>query len=607
MIPAYLDKNDNRMIKHLGKATILSVLIVISCNVTYAQNEIDSLRRVLVSLEGEEKVDALNSLASYLSYTEPLEADSLLEISQKLISKISYGEGQVKKWLVQATLSNFRSQFDQSDSLLSLAVRSAEQSGDSTGMANAYMTLGTTSARRGNLAESIEYHIKSLKAARAITNFELECANLLNIGVINLRLGNLEKAKDFFSRGADVARRHNLKYRLAQSYLNLGLIMYNLGDLNESIEYIQGALKAFGEMDDKRGMGVALRNLAYAQNLQSDHQKALESYQQALNIYKELEDPVEIIKTQIPISKVYVSMGRLAEALDLIEEVLWVAPELDDLSLERDAYRIRLDIYEKMGEYKLALETLKSLNVSEDSIERRADKARIDALVTEFESELKDTQLQLKNQRIELLESESEVSKTRQYLLALIVVLLLLSVFSLRYIYITRLKRSYLNEKIAREEGENAARKNTKLTGELKQKSVELQKYASLLADHQEELAGLKSALTQSDKEADITYLNEVSRSLNRKDVELLNWQDFRLRFDEVHSGFVAILNTAHPALTPREIDLCVLLKVSVPNNEISQILEITYDGVKKAVRRTYKKMSLSSAEELRNYILQLN
>lgn len=595
------------MINHLRKVALLSILVFISGLYGYGQNEIDSLKKILPTLNGEKKVDALNSLASYVSYTKPLEADSLLRLSQNLINELSYDEGQVKKWLVQATLSNFRSQFDQSDSLLNLAASSAEELGDSTGMANAYMTLGTMNTRRGNLAESIEYHIKSLKVAQAMSNFELECANLINIGLINLSLGNLEKARDFLLQAADVASQYNLKFRLAQCYLNLGLITYNLGEIDASVNYIQEALKAFREMGDKRGMAHASRNLAFAYHSMGYHEKALESYQQALSIYQELEDPIEILKTKTSISKVKVSKGEFGQALMLTEEVLTEAQELDDLTLSRDAYRIQLDIYEKTEKYDQALETFKSLSITEDSIDRRADKVRLDALVAEFESELKDAQLQLKNQQIELLEKEKEVSKTRQYLLALIVVLLVLSVFILRYIYMTRLRRSHLNEQMAVERGEKAVIKNTKLTGELKLKSLELQKYASVLADHQEELTKLRVALQRSDKEADITYLNEVSRSLNRKDVELLNWQDFRLKFDEVHSNFVAKLNTAHPALTHKEIDLCVLLKVSVPNTEISQILEISYDGVKKAIRRTYKKMTLSSAEQLRNYILQLN
>lgn len=595
------------MINLLGKACILTILIFVNMQAVYAQIESDSIKRVLPGLKDEKRVDALNSLASYQSYNAPEEADSLLQLSQDLIDRLAYKKGQIRKWLVEATLSNFRSELDQSDSLLSLAVLSSEQLKDSLGLANAYMTLGTLHGRRSNLAESMDYHIRSLKISRAISDYELESSNLMNIGLIKLRLGELEVARDLFLEGAEVARLHNFKFRLGQFYLNLGLAMYNLGDADESISYVLKSLKIFKEMEDKSGVARASGNLAFAYNAQGKHEEALELYREALSIYQLLQYPFEILKTRLNISKVYASKGLFEQAIGEVEQVLTDSRELNDLRVQKSAHEVLLGIYEKTGNYREALNTFKSLSVIQDSIDQRADKQRLDALLAEFESERKDSQLQLKNQQIELLEKESEVSKIRQYLLALIVVLLLLSVFSLRYVYITRLKKSQLKEQMAREKGEKAVRNNTKLTGELKEKSLELQEYASVLADHQDELARLKSALTQNDKEADITYLNEASRGLNRKDVELLNWQDFRLKFDQVHSGFVASLKMTHPTLTPREIDLCVLLKVSVPNTEIGQILEITYDGVKKAIRRTYKKMGLSSAEELRNYILQLN
>ncbi|GAB5526532.1 MAG: hypothetical protein Roseis2KO_44040 [Roseivirga sp.] len=595
------------MINLLGKSGILAIIIFLNVQPVLAQLESDSIKRILPTLKNEKRVDALISLASYRSYNASDEADSLLQLSQDLIDRLSYDKGQIRKWLVEATLSNFRSKLDQSDSLLSLAVRYSEELKDSVGLANAYMTFGTLHARRSNLAESIDYHIRSLKISRAISDYELECSNLMNIGLIKLRLGESEVARDFLLEGAEVATLHNFKFRLGQFYLNLGYALFSLGDADESMRYLLKSLEIFQEMDDKSGIARASTNLAFAYNAQGLHEKALKLYREALSIYELLEYPFEILKTRLNISKVYVSQRLFEQAIREVEQVLIDGREINDLRVQKSAYDVLLDIYEKKGDYQKALSTFKSLSVTRDSIDKRADKKRLDALVAEFESERKDSQLKLKNQQIELLEKEKEVSKTRQYLLALIVVLLLLSVVSLRYVYFTRLKRSHLNEQAARENSEKAVKKNSKLTGELKQKSIELQQYASLLADHQDELARLKNTLTQNDRETDITYLNEASRGLNRKDVELLNWQDFRLKFDQVHSGFVTRLKTAHPALTPREIDLCVLLKVSVPNTEISQILEITYDGVKKAIRRTYKKMALSSAEELRNYILQLN
>lgn len=591
-----------------AKLTLFLIFIVCLCPIqSYGQSEIDSLNKILPSLQGKPRIDALNSLASYLSYIEPAKADSVLDISQGLIDKISYEQGQVKKWLVQATLANFRSHYDQSDSLLNLAVVKSERVNYPEGLANAHLTLGTLNARRGNLAVAIEHYIKSIEAAKATSNYDLWSSNLMNIGLINMSSGDLEKSQEFLLEAAEVAREHGLNFRLAQCQLNLGSIYFSRGDVETSIKNIKEAYVLFESVDDKLGMAKASGNLAFAYDAKGDYKSAIDAYEQALTIYQDLESKAEIFRTRLNIAKVYKNQGAFGKAEEETRSVLTESDVLDEFSIKTIAFNLLLQIYEQRGDYKSALQAYKQLRIVEDSIENRADKVRLDALKTQFETERKDDQLKLKSQQIDLLEKDSQLARTRQYLLVSAVIILAFTALMLRQLYLTKLKRSRMNEQIALERGDTAERKNSELTLELELRTKELQDYAHTLAEHKEELAKLKTREDEQLSEVKSNYLNEISQNLNRKDVELFNWQSFRLMFDEVHSGFVGSLKSSYPALSDREVDLCILLKVGVPNTEISQILEITYDGVKKAIRRVYKKLDLTSAQELRTSIAQID
>ena len=83
-------------------------------------------------------------------------------------------------------------------------------------------------------------------------------------------------------------------------------------------------------------------------------------------------------------------------------------------------------------------------------------------------------------------------------------------------------------------------------------------------------------------------------------------WDDFKLHFENVNTGFFDKLNELHPDLTNRDKRLCAYVKMGMGNKEIAYVNHINYSSIKKALGRLRKKLGLTPELRLRDYIADL-
>jgi DNA-binding CsgD family transcriptional regulator len=82
-------------------------------------------------------------------------------------------------------------------------------------------------------------------------------------------------------------------------------------------------------------------------------------------------------------------------------------------------------------------------------------------------------------------------------------------------------------------------------------------------------------------------------------------WNEFLLMFSKVYPDFFERLKEKYPLLTQNELRICSLIKLNLGVLDMSNALQITTEGARKARYRLYKKMELSSDQELTDMILR--
>jgi len=97
--------------------------------------------------------------------------------------------------------------------------------------------------------------------------------------------------------------------------------------------------------------------------------------------------------------------------------------------------------------------------------------------------------------------------------------------------------------------------------------------------------------------------LLQVKKDLKLQSTEQNNWEIFKLRFTEVHKEFFNKLKAKHPALTKTELKFCAYLRIHLSSSQISSVLNVTNEGIKKTRYRIRKKLDLSPKDSLEDYI----
>lgn len=95
------------------------------------------------------------------------------------------------------------------------------------------------------------------------------------------------------------------------------------------------------------------------------------------------------------------------------------------------------------------------------------------------------------------------------------------------------------------------------------------------------------------------TIKNELKSQIIRQN----NWEVFRLRFTKVHKNFCNDLKAEHPSITKTELKFCTYLKIQLSSSEISSILNVTKEAIKKTRYRIRKKLELLPNDSLEDYI----
>ena len=99
--------------------------------------------------------------------------------------------------------------------------------------------------------------------------------------------------------------------------------------------------------------------------------------------------------------------------------------------------------------------------------------------------------------------------------------------------------------------------------------------------------------------------IHSVVRGLEQT-LEEKAWEDFEIRFQQVHPGFYEKLQAMYPDLGLNDRRLCAFLKLNMTSKEISAITGQTINSIQVARWRLRKKLGLQESESaLANFFSQ--
>lgn len=144
---------------------------------------------------------------------------------------------------------------------------------------------------------------------------------------------------------------------------------------------------------------------------------------------------------------------------------------------------------------------------------------------------------------------------------------------------------------------------------ELEQKKKELTTYTLQLLEKQGFIDELQTVIKQKARSGatkDDRSLFELQKVIRSHAISQNNWEEFKLRFEGVHSTFYSALTAKFGDFTNSELRLAALIKLDLSSKEIAALLNQSERGVITARSRLRKKLQLGRESNLHVFFNQL-
>lgn len=144
--------------------------------------------------------------------------------------------------------------------------------------------------------------------------------------------------------------------------------------------------------------------------------------------------------------------------------------------------------------------------------------------------------------------------------------------------------------------------KNELIKSELHSKEKRMNELLDVIKQKNKKLEELNSKLSDKEKVEKADVLSSVSDAFASEQ----EWENFRVSFEQIHSGFFDKILVIHPALTAYELRLSALLRLNLSSKEIGNILNISANSVNTGRYRMRKKLGLTETDDLVRYLMTI-
>ncbi|UKN02114.1 GAF domain-containing protein [Paracrocinitomix mangrovi] len=387
------------------KVTLAFTFALFATSSAYSQNsdnqkKVDSLITQMISLEdSEEKADILNAIARLKTKENFVEGLHYAERSLAMSEDIKYNTGILNASLTLGRIyTYYYLDYFEAKHHLGRAVSLAEETADKELKRNVYKDYGFLMYSMGDCDQAISFNKKAILITEDLENYSDLAELYAYTADVYMDCGDRKAAMDYYSMTYTLFISDRLEYIAPAVRISSASYLRRTGDYKGSIEILKEAISIFHRDKLPRFESYAYAELAETQILKGDYIVALENANTGLEI---------------------------AEHNSLLKEKL-------------DNYKVQIDAYDSLGNYKKTYTTLIKYTRLKDSLSSSQFMEQNRKFQTNYEEMINQSKLsQLKEQQInhELeLENQQLSRNIIIAVLSFVVVITILLILRIRFI-----------------------------------------------------------------------------------------------------------------------------------------------------------------------------
>ena len=523
-----------------------------------AETKIDSLKNTLLSYKGEDetKVDLLNSLGYEYWIVNPIQSIIYGQQAKALAEVLEYDPGKALSNRVIGVAHWARGSYDQGLEYLLEGLNQYRTLSDTLGEANCLMNIGLIYSDRSDNELALKYYFDALRLFEEVKANDRSATTYVKLATIFISEGKIDAVTDFLNRAKLIHRQNGFSYGMAEVLNRNGLLKTKIREYDSANYYLNKALELSLTINDIDG----------------------------------------VTKNYIDLAEVALHTQNFGAAEELLHEALVHAREIESHKWLKEIYEGLQFIARRRGDLRKAIEYYDQYVKEKDSIFNEQTLNNISRLETELATAEQKRQLEAKEKEIVILEQQAEIRETR-----------LIGIIILAAITIVALFLSIkIRQQSARRKEEKAIQEAEKARKELEFKNRELVSYTvNFVQKNQlfEELIDSVSLLKKKSKDDVRKDLIGMEKVIKRHLQVDKDWEDFKLRFENLHSGFFDDLIKQAPSLTNNDLKLSALVKMNFSIKEVADMMGISTESVKTARYRLKKKLDLPGETNINDFL----
>lgn len=545
---------------------------------TQESGEMNSSDNILSqSNSPREKINSLLYISDSLFTSYPDQSLNYTQQALLLSEEHNYEKGKLRSMIRMADLYWEKTDLKTALSFADRAKALAIKLNDQKEYAEALLIIGKAYTDLGDYDKSSEMNFEALKIFEN-ENDKVGIGKALNrIGYIYFEQENFDKALEYYSQSLKIAREINDLVGTSRGLNNVAAVYGSKGEFNNFEAYIIEAVEINKQIGRKLWEGINYLNLGVISRDSKNYDTAYSYYKKADDIFTELNNIPKIVSVNIGLSKYYSETGNQEKSLyhamfaydigqinNLKKSIYESAKRLHEIYIEGDdltnAYKF------SSIEYQM-----------KDSLDIEKSMTRLSQLELLYEFEKLDQEEKLKHQK-------------RDYIYIIVGTSLLFIFIVTIILLVARQRIKAKNTIIEKKQLENELEMRNK---ELTSNVMALMKKNEILSEIADKLMDIRDEAVKDETKSAIKRIaGELQKTT---DDEI--WDEFEVRFRQVHSDFYEKLIQKYPNLSPNEQRLCAFLRLNMTTKEISELTGQRTGTLEIARSRLRKKLNITNTQ----------
>ena len=471
---------------------------------------------------------------------------------------------------------------------------------DSQAQARTEMIEAAALSFSGDFVRAQQHQFKALDIYKSLADSAGIYNTLAEISINSFNEKDYTKTIELAHRVLRYSESTKDSFLMGDMLNTLGSAYHQINKDKEAKKYIEQSISLRTNLKDAFGLSQAYGGMAMNEMSENNWAAALVWSERAVEISESLQDYRNLAGMYYNIGTCYMELNQPAKAEDAYRKVIKFSDEtgLKDLALSRTYGRLAeiLMLQKRTAEANDILSRLVKLKDDIFSTEKLEIRQELQA---KYESAEKAAQLKR-------VEEENKNIKEKRFLVITALSLVSLLLFSLLVVLYQRNKniRSLLITESRLKEEEMKL-----IQRELQYNREQLNDFTHHLVEKNRMIFELEKKLLSGlkvNRDNDIVDQADSSEMNNLLQLRILtddDWTKFKIYFDKVFPGLIITLRQKHADLTPAEERLFLLMKLKSDSREMSEILGISMESVRKNKYRLKKKLNITDESPLEDYI----